>query len=68
MDRGMAQPEWNTPQTLRHFSIVRKLDGRPFPPGKTSGMHETDRTEQTQTVPLLPGCRVSVGVCLSWCH
>jgi len=36
MDRGMAQPEWNNTHALRHFSIVRKLDGRPFPPGKSS--------------------------------
>lgn len=30
----MTQAEWNNSHALRHFSIVRKLDGRPFPPGK----------------------------------
>ena len=29
----MAHAEWNTLQQLRHFSIVRRLDGVSFPPG-----------------------------------
>ena len=33
VDRGMTQAEWNNSHALRHFSIIRKLDARPFPPG-----------------------------------
>ena len=36
MDRGMTQAEWNNSHALRHFSIIRKLDGRPFPPGQST--------------------------------
>lgn len=36
MDRGMTQAEWNNTHALRHFSILRKLDGRPFPPGQAN--------------------------------
>ncbi len=27
---------WNSPRHLRHFSVVRKLDGQPFPAGACS--------------------------------
>ena len=27
---------WNSPRHLRHFSVVRKLDGQPFPAGEGS--------------------------------
>jgi DNA polymerase alpha subunit A len=29
----MSQEQWNTAAKLRNFSIVRKLDGRPWPAG-----------------------------------
>ena len=29
----MPREEWNTPRLLRNFSLVRKLEGRPWPPG-----------------------------------
>lgn len=32
----MPQAEWNTPEMLSHFSIVRKLDGGIFPVGFTT--------------------------------
>ena len=30
---------WNSPRHLRHFSVVRKLDGQPFPAGEWSTCH-----------------------------
>ena len=30
---------WNSPRHLRHFSVVRKLDGQPFPAGEWSTSH-----------------------------
>lgn len=32
-DGPMSQSEWNTSQQMRHFSVVRKLDGSVFPVG-----------------------------------
>lgn len=34
VDRSMGQAEWNSAAMLRHFSVLRKLEGRPYPPGK----------------------------------
>ncbi len=34
VDAPMSQAQWNSPQALRNFSIVRKLQGRPWPPGE----------------------------------
>ena len=36
VDRGMTRAEWNNTHVLKHFSVVRKLEGRPYPPGKCS--------------------------------
>ena len=33
MDSSMAPNEWNNVNVLRHFSVVRRLDGVAFPPG-----------------------------------
>lgn len=33
LDRPMSKAAWNNSRSLRHFSIVRKLDGLPFPAG-----------------------------------
>lgn len=35
IDYGMGKNEWNTPNALRQFSLVRKLESRPFPPGQS---------------------------------
>ncbi len=32
-DTPMPREEWNSPRLLRNFSLVRKLEGRPWPPG-----------------------------------
>jgi len=37
-DRPVARSEWSTPARLRAFSIVRRLEGRPFPPGFDSAV------------------------------
>ena len=36
VDRPLSKAAWNNSQALRHFSILRKLDGVPFPAGATS--------------------------------
>lgn len=33
METPMAREEWNSPGMLGNFSVVRKLDGRPWPTG-----------------------------------
>ena len=33
VDRPLSKAAWNNSQALRHFSILRKLDGAPFPAG-----------------------------------
>ena len=33
VDRPLSKAAWNNSQALRHFSILRKLDGVPFPAG-----------------------------------
>lgn len=35
-DRGTPRQEWDSRARLRNFSVVRKLDGQPFPPGENS--------------------------------
>ena len=35
VDRPLSKAAWNNSQALRHFSILRKLDGVPFPAGAT---------------------------------
>ncbi|KIY94207.1 DNA polymerase alpha subunit A, partial [Monoraphidium neglectum] len=32
-DSPMPREEWSSPQLLRNFTVVRKLDGHPWPPG-----------------------------------
>ena len=32
-DRATPRAEWDTPQAIRHFSVVQHLEGQPFPPG-----------------------------------
>lgn len=34
IDCGMGKSEWNTHNALRQFSLVRKLEGRPWPTGQ----------------------------------
>ena len=36
VERGLPRSEWDTRARLRNFSVVRKLDGQPFPPGAQS--------------------------------
>ena len=36
VDRPLSKAAWNNSQALRHFSVLRKLDGVPFPAGGTS--------------------------------
>lgn len=36
VDRPLSKAAWNNSQALRHFSILRKLDGAPFPAGAPS--------------------------------
>ena len=36
VDRPLSKAAWNNSQALRHFSILRKLDGVPFPAGGCS--------------------------------
>lgn len=33
VDRPLSKAAWNNSNALRHFSILRKLDGIPFPAG-----------------------------------
>ena len=33
VDAPMAREEWNTLAQLRHFTVVRRLEGQAFPPG-----------------------------------
>jgi len=33
VDGPTTKEEWNTPKQLRHFSVVRKMDNNPWPPG-----------------------------------
>ena len=34
VDRPLSKAAWNNSHALRHFSILRKLDGVPFPAGR----------------------------------
>ena len=36
VDRPMSKAAWNNSHALRHFSILRKLDGVAFPAGDPS--------------------------------
>jgi hypothetical protein len=36
-DAPMAREEWNNNRMLRNFSMIRKLEGRPWPPGGWRG-------------------------------
>ena len=44
VDRPMSKAAWNNSHALRHFSILRKLDGVAFPAGDPSSpvLHCTD--------------------------
>lgn len=33
LDRPLSKAAWNSSRSLRHFSVLRKLDGQPFPAG-----------------------------------
>lgn len=33
LDRPLSKAGWNNSRSLRHFSVLRKLDGQPFPAG-----------------------------------
>ena len=49
VDRPLSKAAWNNSQALRHFSILRKLDGVPFPAGATS-LLITDSTQNSSNL------------------
>ena len=44
---GVLQEDWRQKRGFKHFSIVRKLDGHPFPAGKRSW------NQQSSAVPTM---------------
>ena len=43
VDRPLSKAAWNNSHALRHFSILRKLDGVPFPAGRPCLPDSADR-------------------------
>jgi hypothetical protein len=40
-DAPTPKAVWGSPQALRNFSVVRKLEGRPWPTGESTAQHKT---------------------------
>ncbi len=47
LDRPLSKAAWNSSHSLRHFSVLRKLDGQPFPAGAFCGQ-TCDKPAQMQ--------------------